>query len=76
MSEAFIPAARSLVLRESNSLAVTDTVTNNIFSWLLFKVVDIIIYRAVQNPAVIVMGVVTNVFIIISVLSAFPWVRK
>ncbi|KAF2649043.1 hypothetical protein K491DRAFT_735745 [Lophiostoma macrostomum CBS 122681] len=45
-------------------------------SWLLFKVVDIIIYRAVQNPAVIVMGVVTNVFIIISVLSAFPWVRN
>jgi hypothetical protein len=45
-------------------------------SWLLFKVVDIIIYRAVQNPAVIVMGVVTNVFIIISVISAFPWVRK
>ncbi|KAL6705995.1 hypothetical protein ACN47E_006097 [Coniothyrium glycines] len=44
--------------------------------WLLFKIVDIIRYRAVQHPAVIVSGIVTNVFIIISVLSAFPWVRN
>jgi hypothetical protein len=45
-------------------------------SWLVFKVVDIIRYRAVQHPAVLVSGIVTNIFIIISVLSAFPWVRN
>jgi hypothetical protein len=44
--------------------------------WLVFKIVDIIRYRAVQHRAVIVSGIITNVFIIISVLSAFPWVRK
>ncbi|KAF2794075.1 hypothetical protein K505DRAFT_242991 [Melanomma pulvis-pyrius CBS 109.77] len=45
-------------------------------SWLVFKIVDIIRYRAVQHRAVIVSGIITNVFIIISVLSAFPWVRN
>lgn len=44
--------------------------------WLVYKCVDIIRYRAVQHPAVIASAVVTNVFIIISVLSAFPWIRK
>lgn len=50
--------------------------TDRVSSWLVFKIVDIIRYRAVQNPAVIASGIITNVFIIISVLSAFPWVRK
>ncbi|KAF2439253.1 hypothetical protein P171DRAFT_397655 [Karstenula rhodostoma CBS 690.94] len=45
-------------------------------AWLLYKVVDIIRYRAVQHPAVVASGIITNVFIIISVLSAFPWVRN
>ncbi|CAI6301482.1 unnamed protein product [Periconia digitata] len=45
-------------------------------AWLVYKIVEIIIYRAVQHPAVIVSGIITNVFIIISVLSAFPWVRN
>lgn len=45
-------------------------------AWLVYKIVDIIRYRAVQHKAVIVSGVITNVFIIISVLSAFPWVRN
>jgi hypothetical protein len=45
-------------------------------SWLVYKIVDIIRYRAVQHPAVIATGIVTNVFIIIPVLSAFPWIRK
>lgn len=45
-------------------------------SWLVYKIVDIIRYRAVQHPAVLTSGIITNVFIIISVLSAFPWVRK
>lgn len=51
-------------------------VTDIIFRWLIYKIVDIIRYRAVQHPAVIASGIITNVFIIISVLSAFPWVRK
>jgi hypothetical protein len=42
----------------------------------VYKVVDIIIYRATQHPAVIATGIITNVAVIISVLSAFPWVRK
>ncbi|OAL44904.1 hypothetical protein IQ07DRAFT_520872 [Pyrenochaeta sp. DS3sAY3a] len=45
-------------------------------AWLVYKVVDIIRYRAIQSKAVIASGIVTNVFIIISVLSAFPWVRN
>ncbi|KAJ4355466.1 uncharacterized protein N0V89_003482 [Didymosphaeria variabile] len=45
-------------------------------AWLIFKIVDIIRYRAVQHTAVLVSGIVTNIFIIISVLSAFPWVRN
>ncbi|TPX16870.1 uncharacterized protein E0L32_003432 [Thyridium curvatum] len=45
-------------------------------SWLVFKIVDIIRYRAVQHSSVIATGIVTNVFVIISVLSAFPWVRN
>lgn len=47
-----------------------------VHSWLVFKIADIVRYRAVQHPAVMVSGIVTNVFVIISVLSAFPWVRK
>jgi hypothetical protein len=42
----------------------------------VYKIVGIIRYRAVQHPAVVASGIITNVFIIISVLSAFPWVRK
>ncbi|KAF9736451.1 hypothetical protein PMIN03_004947 [Paraphaeosphaeria minitans] len=45
-------------------------------AWLIFKVVDIIRYRAVQHTAVLVSGIITNIFIIISVLSAFPWIRN
>ncbi|SPQ25707.1 5ae41152-2301-4fa9-9a42-00ca209dd214 [Thermothielavioides terrestris] len=39
-------------------------------------VVDIIIYRSTQHPAIIATGIITNVAVIISVLSAFPWVRN
>ena len=45
-------------------------------SWLVYKVVDIIRYRAVQHPSVLATGIITNVAVIISVLSAFPWIRK
>ncbi|KAK1761575.1 hypothetical protein QBC47DRAFT_397540 [Echria macrotheca] len=44
--------------------------------WLIFKIVDIIQHRAVQHSAVVASGIVTNVLVIISVLSAFPWVRN
>jgi hypothetical protein len=49
---------------------------NEVFSWLVFKIVEIIRHHAVQHGAVIATGVITNVLVIISVLSAFPWVRK
>ena len=42
----------------------------------MYKIVDIIKYRAVQHKAVIATGIVTNVAVIISVISAFPWIRK
>lgn len=38
--------------------------------------VDIIRHRAVQNPAVIATGLLTNAFIMIAALSASPWIRK
>lgn len=75
-SEASIRGARFLVLGESS---FRDTAYARILivrSWLVYKIVDIIRYRAVQHPGVIATGIITNVFIIISVLSAFPWVRK
>jgi hypothetical protein len=55
----------------------TETLeAKTVFSWLVYKIVDIVRYRAIQHPAVIASGIITNVFIIVSVLSAFPWVRK
>ncbi|TVY80783.1 Adenylate-forming reductase [Lachnellula suecica] len=45
-------------------------------AWLVFKVVDIIRHRNIQPSAVIATGIVTNLMIIISVLSAYPWVRN
>ncbi|KAK4150017.1 hypothetical protein C8A00DRAFT_18382 [Chaetomidium leptoderma] len=45
-------------------------------AWLVYKIVDIIRYRAVQHPSVIATGIITNVAVIISVLSAFPWIRN
>lgn len=51
--------------------------TNTVLtSWLIYKIVDIIRYRAVQHSSVIATGIITNVAVIISVLSAFPWIRK
>jgi hypothetical protein len=45
-------------------------------SWLVYKIVDIIRHRSVQHRTVIATGILTNVLVIISVLSAFPWIRK
>ncbi|OBT66836.1 hypothetical protein VE03_04059 [Pseudogymnoascus sp. 23342-1-I1] len=44
--------------------------------WLVFKIVDIIRHRSVQHTAVIVTGIITNVLVFVSVMSAFPWVRN
>ncbi|KAK0210559.1 hypothetical protein DFS33DRAFT_1370985 [Desarmillaria ectypa] len=44
--------------------------------WLLFKVVIMFTTLSVQHDAVLVMGVITNAAVIISALSAFPWVRN
>ncbi|KDQ13821.1 hypothetical protein BOTBODRAFT_133065 [Botryobasidium botryosum FD-172 SS1] len=44
--------------------------------WLIYKVVEIIIHGKINHRAVIVTGVITNVAVIISVISAFPWIRN
>jgi hypothetical protein len=50
--------------------------TNNISSWLLYKIVDIIKHRSVQHSSIVATGIVTSTLVFISILSAFPWVRK
>lgn len=75
MREVFIRDAHYQALRTSTFGVVRDS-ADKICRWLVFKIVDIIRYRAVQHPSVIATGIITNVFIIISVLSAFPWIRK
>ncbi|KFY27483.1 hypothetical protein V493_03467 [Pseudogymnoascus sp. VKM F-4281 (FW-2241)] len=44
--------------------------------WLIYKIVDIIRHRSIQHRSVIVTGIITNIFVLISILSAFPWVRN
>lgn len=58
------------------SISCEKTTLTALRSWLVYKVVDIIRYRAVQHPSVLATGIITNVAVIISVLSAFPWIRK
>ncbi|KAH7370154.1 hypothetical protein BKA65DRAFT_561649 [Rhexocercosporidium sp. MPI-PUGE-AT-0058] len=45
-------------------------------AWLVYKVVDIVRHRSVQHRTVLATGILTNVLVIISVLSAFPWIRN
>ena len=73
---AYIPAVPYLVAREYriDKEHEAPPYLLSATSWLIFKVVDIFIHHAVNNPAVIVAGVITNILIIISILSAFPWV--
>lgn len=42
----------------------------------MYKIVDIVKHRAVQHSSVIATGIITNVAVFISVMSAFPWIRK
>lgn len=44
--------------------------------WLLFKVVYNFRHLDVNHDAILIMGVITNVAVMISALSAFPWVRN
>jgi hypothetical protein len=44
--------------------------------WLLFKVINNFRHHDMNHNAILVMGVVTNVAVFISALSAFPWVRN
>ncbi|TFK72520.1 hypothetical protein BDN72DRAFT_836089, partial [Pluteus cervinus] len=44
--------------------------------WLLYKVIMNFIHQDLNHDAVLVMGVVTNLAVMISALSAFPWVRN
>lgn len=75
MSEEFIQDVLFPALRKAQLiLAVSDTDTTS--RWLIFKVVTIIRERANQHDAVIATGIITNIFVLISVLSAFPWIRK
>lgn len=45
-------------------------------AWLLFKVVWNFRHMKVSHDAVLIMGVFTNVAVMVSALSAFPWVRN
>ncbi|KAJ3511682.1 hypothetical protein NLJ89_g3957 [Agrocybe chaxingu] len=44
--------------------------------WLLYKVINNFRKLDVTHDAVLVMGVITNLAVMISALSAFPWVRN
>ncbi|EAU88161.2 hypothetical protein CC1G_03833 [Coprinopsis cinerea okayama7 len=45
-------------------------------AWLLFKVVRNFLLLDITHDSVLVMGVVTNIAVMVSALSAFPWVRN
>ena len=75
MSEVSIRDAHSLALGKT-TLKLSGERANRVFRWLIFKIVDIIRHRSVYHRSVIITGIITNVLVIISVLSAFPWVRK
>jgi hypothetical protein len=44
--------------------------------WLILKVVNNFRHHSVNHNLILVVGAVTNVAIIISSLSALPWVRN
>ncbi|KAH9942225.1 uncharacterized protein BXZ73DRAFT_87878 [Epithele typhae] len=46
------------------------------FVWLIFRVTLIFIDHKDNHDAVLIMGVITNLAVTISILSAFPWVRN
>ncbi|RDB24296.1 hypothetical protein Hypma_008792 [Hypsizygus marmoreus] len=44
--------------------------------WLLFKVVMNFRHLDVNHDSILILGVVTNIAVMVSALSAFPWVRN
>ena len=46
------------------------------FAWLMFKLVDIITQHGSSHPAVIGTGCVTAFALVVSIVSAIPWVRN
>jgi hypothetical protein len=44
--------------------------------WLIFRVTLIFIDHINNHNAVLAMGVITNILVVISIASAFPWVRN
>jgi hypothetical protein len=46
------------------------------FAWLIFRVTLIFINHKDNHDAVLIMGVITNLSVAISIVSAFPWVRN
>jgi len=44
--------------------------------WLVLKVVNNFRSRGSSHDSILIMGTVTTIAIIISALSAFPWVRN
>ncbi|TFK44880.1 hypothetical protein BDQ12DRAFT_40544 [Crucibulum laeve] len=46
------------------------------FLWLLFRVASIFIDHKANHDSVLVMGVITNLIVGVSIISAFPWVRN
>ena len=45
-------------------------------AWLIFRLVLIFINHKDMHDAILITGVTTNIFIAISIISAFPWVRN
>lgn len=50
--------------------------TKDVNSWLILKIIYMIRHRKMQHSSVIATGVVTSTLICVSVISAFPWIRK
>ncbi|KAG6902372.1 hypothetical protein C0995_000934 [Termitomyces sp. Mi166 len=46
------------------------------FMWLIFRVIWIFIHHKVTHVSIIVFGVITLVIILVSIISAFPWIRN
>jgi hypothetical protein len=45
-------------------------------AWILLKVVNNFRHHSVNPDAILVVGTLTNIALIISALSAFPWIRN
>ncbi|KAF8314486.1 hypothetical protein DL93DRAFT_2080139 [Clavulina sp. PMI_390] len=44
--------------------------------WILYKVISLLRDRRITATPVLTMGIITSLCIIISVISAFPWIRQ